>query len=65
MDGERATVGAVIETVSCAHCAVTVEGGPPLEWASSVESGRTVYYCVRCARESLRSIEARLDTAWW
>jgi hypothetical protein len=30
-----------------------------------VENGQRVYFCVACAREHLRSIESRLDSAWW
>jgi hypothetical protein len=30
-----------------------------------VENGRRVYFCDHCAREHLRSIEGRLDSAWW
>lgn len=50
--------------VTCAHCGTTAEE-PPLTWGSSVERDRTVYYCDRCTRDNLRSIEARLDGAWW
>ncbi|PZF80791.1 hypothetical protein [Jiangella anatolica] len=56
--------GRVAEAVACAHCGTTA-AEPPLTWVSSVERGRTLYYCDRCARDNLRSIEARLDTAWW
>ncbi|WP_165358424.1 hypothetical protein [Haloactinopolyspora alba] len=52
------------ETVTCMYCG-TVALGRPLEWVSSVEGGRTVYYCPRCARDNLRAIEARLDSSWW
>jgi hypothetical protein len=52
--------------VSCAWCGAVAEGEElPLTWVSSVEDGRTRYYCERCARENLRSIEGRLDATWW
>lgn len=50
--------------VSCARCGVRGEG-PPIDWVSNAENGRTSYYCTTCARENLRAIEARLDVAWW
>jgi hypothetical protein len=37
----------------------------PLSWVVSVEAGRTRTYCETCAREHLRSIEAKLDSQWW
>ncbi|WP_203453853.1 hypothetical protein [Jiangella aurantiaca] len=52
------------EAVACALCGTTTDD-VPLTWVSSVERGRTVYYCDRCARDNLRSIEARLDASWW
>lgn len=52
------------DAVACAQCGTTAEE-LPLTWVSSVERGRTLYYCDACARTNLRSIEARLDSAWW
>lgn len=37
----------------------------PLAWATSVENGSVHVYCPACARENLRSIEAKLDSAWF
>jgi len=37
----------------------------PLTWVTSVEAGRRRVYCARCARENLRAIEGKLDSAWW
>ncbi len=37
----------------------------PLTWATSVENGRTLVFCDRCARDNLRGIEGKLDSAWW
>jgi hypothetical protein len=52
--------------VSCARCGVSAAGDdPPMEWVSSVDAGRTQYFCGQCARDSLLAIEARLDPAWW
>jgi hypothetical protein len=30
-----------------------------------MEDRQLRYYCGRCARDSLRAIEARLDPEWW
>jgi hypothetical protein len=51
-------------TTTCARCGTT-EQGLPLTWTCSVENGRRVHFCDTCARRNLRSIEGRLDSAWW
>ncbi|WP_369036322.1 MULTISPECIES: hypothetical protein [Streptomyces] len=51
-------------TVVCAHCGTQAEG-PPLTWTCSVENGTRHYLCDTCARQNLRAIEGRLDSAWW
>ena len=51
-------------TTACARCGQLAEG-LPLTWTCSVENGQRVYFCVACARKHLRSIESRLDSAWW
>ncbi|MGW1838909.1 hypothetical protein [Streptomyces sp. NPDC002067] len=50
--------------ISCAHCGAVAEGSPPL-WTCSVENGVRRFYCDGCARENLRAIEGRLDSAHW
>jgi hypothetical protein len=45
--------------------AVDADATVPLSWVVSVEAGRTRTYCKACAREHLRSIEAKLDSEWW
>lgn len=37
----------------------------PLTWVTSLENGRRLVYCDRCARENVRGIEAKLDSDWW
>jgi hypothetical protein len=54
--------------VSCDRCGTSPAGGDdtvPLGWAVSVEAAGTRTYCETCAREHLRSIEAKLDSEWW
>ncbi|MFD4951517.1 hypothetical protein [Streptomyces sp. NPDC058451] len=48
----------------CARCGTPAEGLPPT-WTCSVENGTRRYFCDACSRENLRSIEGRLDSAWW
>ncbi|WP_256107337.1 hypothetical protein [Streptomyces sp. ODS05-4] len=50
--------------VVCHRCGATADG-PATAWTCSVENGRRRYFCDRCARDNLRSIESRLDSAWW
>ncbi|MGH8971499.1 MAG: hypothetical protein ACRDV1_16285 [Actinomycetes bacterium] len=50
--------------VSCALCGATAPE-LPLTWTSSVERGRTLYYCTACSRDNVRAIEGRLDAEWW
>ncbi|MEV5318425.1 hypothetical protein AB0K92_12355 [Streptomyces sp. NPDC052687] len=50
--------------VVCARCG-TVADGPQPTWTCSVENGTRQYFCDSCSRENLRSIEGRLDSAWW
>lgn len=48
----------------CSCCGTVAEGTPPT-WTCSVENGVRRYFCDTCARENLRAIEGRLDSAWW
>jgi hypothetical protein len=54
----------------CATCGTT----PPdaeavalarITWARGTENGRDVWTCATCSRTHLRSIEGKLDSAWW
>ena len=53
--------------VSCAVCGTSAPGqqGPPPTWSSQTGARGTTWLCERCTRENLRSIEGRLDEAWW
>jgi hypothetical protein len=51
---------------TCAFCGATDEGDqPPLTWTSATERGRRQWFCDRCSREHLRSMESKLDSEWW
>ncbi|MFD5794511.1 hypothetical protein [Streptomyces diastatochromogenes] len=49
----------------CARCGTLAGGSQPATWTCSVENGVRQYFCDVCARENLRAIEGRLDSAWW
>jgi hypothetical protein len=50
--------------VTCAGCG-TGAGSPPITWSVQHGSRGATWLCERCTRENLRSIEGRLDEAWW
>lgn len=50
--------------VTCAGCGEGAEG-PPVTWSTQNGSRGISRLCERCTRENLRSIEGRLDEAWW
>ena len=51
----------------CAWCGRGYDDDPTaaLTWVTSTEGGRLRRYCPACAREHLRSIEAKLDQEFW
>lgn len=54
------------DRVACSRCGALVAGSaPPLGWSPGTERGRPAWLCPGCARENLRSIEAKLDEEWW
>jgi hypothetical protein len=58
--------GSPAQPVTCAWCGKPAPGeGVPLDWVGEVSEGLQRSYCPSCAREHLRSIEARLDQEWW
>jgi hypothetical protein len=51
--------------VTCAWCGATADPMPPTWSMSTTERGRPEHMCEVCARQNIRSIEGRLDSAWW
>lgn len=51
----------------CSTCGLRAEdeSAARLTWVLGVEKGRRVWTCDRCSREHLRSIEGKIDSAWW
>ncbi|MEP7194744.1 MAG: hypothetical protein ABI903_18000 [Actinomycetota bacterium] len=41
------------------------ESAAHITWAFAVEENGRVWTCDLCSREHLRSIEGKLDSAWW
>ncbi|WP_189529334.1 hypothetical protein [Streptomyces roseolilacinus] len=56
--------GSRTRSVVCSRCGATADS-LPLTWTCSVENGTRLYFCENCARDHIRSIESRLDSAWW
>lgn len=52
------------ENLVCSRCGAVAEDTPPT-WTCSVENGTRRYFCDSCARDNIRAIEGRLDSAWW
>jgi hypothetical protein len=55
----------VTEPVVCATCGAVASGAALIAWSTAVEDGRRVWTCDTCARDHVRSIEAKLDSSWW
>lgn len=57
------------DALTCGVCGRTVSGDEVatarLTWVRSLEAGRPVWTCDTCSRTHLRSIEGKLDSAWW
>ena len=54
----------------CATCGATPADDDAaalarITWAHGTENGRDVWTCDTCSRRHLRSIEGKLDSAWW
>ncbi len=50
----------------CGSCGrVTSRAEALLSWSRGTERGRTTWTCEACSREHVRSIESKLDPAWW
>ncbi len=49
---------------TCTGCG-TVVAERPVTWSLQVGPRGTQWLCERCTRDNLRSIEAKLDEAWW
>jgi hypothetical protein len=50
----------------CGTCGTVSDSAQPVTWSVSVPpDGGRVWTCERCARDHLRSIEAKLDDVWW
>ena len=53
--------------IVCATCGASPDDPSlaALTWTRGTENGRDVWTCDRCSRQHLRSIEGKLDSAWW
>lgn len=51
--------------MTCRVCGTVAEHGLPLTWSTSTGARGPQVLCEGCTREHLRSIEGKLDEAWW
>ncbi len=56
--------GTVTHVVTCAMCGRAEEEPPPTWTCQRSERGQ-MWLCETCTRQNVRSIEGRLDEAWW
>ena len=52
------------EPTTCSVCGTFVEDRPAT-WSFLLNARGQQWMCERCTRENLRSIEGKLDEAWW
>ena len=70
MDSEEDTMNIVSDQeqpLVCGTCGAVPasEEQARLSWSRVVDGGRAQWTCDRCSREHVRSIESKLDPAWW
>ena len=51
--------------ITCTRCGATAEAAAEPSWSCELVDGEQRWLCAACTREHLRSIEAKLDDAWW
>ncbi|GAA4420555.1 hypothetical protein ACFQV2_05790 [Actinokineospora soli] len=55
-------------TDHCDRCGTPKTDTDPVEalsWVRDTDERGTRWFCPRCARDHLRSIEAKLQSEWW
>ena len=52
------------ELTTCGVCGTQVED-KPATWSLQVSERGTQWICEPCTRDNIRSIEGKLDEAWW
>lgn len=52
------------EGAVCGGCGATV-AVKPVTWSLQISARGQQWLCDRCTRDNLRSIEGKLDEAWW
>jgi hypothetical protein len=63
--GDQQAGGSSVHEMDCDFCGRHEPEERALTWTVSVEGGTRRTYCPDCSREHLRSIEGKLDPAWW
>ena len=52
------------DAATCSVCGTVVDERPAT-WSLQVSARGQMWVCDRCTRENIRSIEGKLDEAWW
>ncbi|WP_165865584.1 hypothetical protein [Vallicoccus soli] len=52
------------DPVACSRCGASADA-PPVTWSAEQGPRGRRWVCASCVREHVRSIEGRLDEAWW
>jgi len=53
-----------MQPATCVACGTQVDDRP-VTWSLQVSERGQTWLCERCSRDNLRSIEGKLDEAWW
>ena len=53
------------EGATCSACGTTTDEPAPLTWSTATGPRGTTWFCDRCTRAHVRSIEAKLDEEHW
>ncbi|GAA2034321.1 hypothetical protein GCM10009740_26160 [Terrabacter terrae] len=69
MDHNPADVPAQDQELVCFVCGAVAPADQRavarLTWSRGRDGERTTWTCDRCSRDNVRSIEGKLDPAWW
>lgn len=52
------------QPATCSHCGTMVEDRPAT-WSLDIGARGAQWICESCTRQNIRSIEGKLDDAWW
>lgn len=52
---------------TCSRCGTVADGAEelPAGWSFEIADGSVAWLCLRCTRDNVRAIEAKLPEEWW